>query len=206
MSTIFPSPFNWSKMMADLADKGLYIHSDFLPKNLTQTFDQWYGQVRNQNLFKPAKIGVSHQSNLNTKIRSDFIYWIDSFPSELDFLTSFFSEFIKQVNSELFLSLKRYELHLSCYEPGSFYKTHIDRSQHHNQNRILTFILYLNQNWKNQDGGQLVVYTPDKHKQELIKVTPEFGTLVVFRSEMYPHEVLTANKERRALTGWFRND
>lgn len=205
MSALFTTPFNWPQMIDDLAEKGLYVNTQFLPKELSPTFDLWYGEIKNQDLFKPAKIGKSQQANLNSQIRSDSIYWIDHFPSQLQELSDFLAEFQRQINSQLFLSLKRYELHLSCYHSGSFYKTHIDRSQH-NQNRILTFILYLNRGWTESDGGQLVIYSPQNEQDTILKITPEFGTLVIFRSELYPHEVLTAHKERKALTGWFRND
>lgn len=205
MPAVFTVPFNWLNMIDDLANKGLYVNTQFLPRTLALTFDQWFEDIKKQDLFKPAKIGKNHQSNLNSSIRSDSIYWINEFPDSLTELSEFLTEFKNQINTQLFLSLKRSELHLSCYQPGSFYKTHIDRSLN-NQNRILTFILYLNPNWNEADGGQLAVYSPKNESELLFTVTPEFGTLVVFRSELFPHEVLTAQKERRALTGWFRND
>lgn len=206
MSATFIPPFNWSKMIDDLADNGLYINTQFLPKNLTPTFDQWFDEAKKQKLFRPAKIGATQQSNLNSTIRSDLIHWIEQFPQALNFIPSFLTDFQAYTNSQLFLNLKRYELHLSSYQEGSFYKTHIDRSQFQNQNRILTIILYLNPDWSDENGGHLVIYSPQDSTKVLLKIKPEFGTLVVFRSELFPHEVLPAKKERRALTGWFRND
>ena len=37
-----------------------------------------------------------------------------------------------------------------------------------------------------------------------ITVTPNFGTIVVFLSEEFPHEVLPALRDRYAIAGWFR--
>ena len=35
-------------------------------------------------------------------------------------------------------------------------------------------------------------------------VTPSFGTIVVFLSEEFPHEVLPAKRDRYSIAGWFR--
>ena len=37
-----------------------------------------------------------------------------------------------------------------------------------------------------------------------ISITPSFGTIVVFLSEEFPHEVLPAMRDRYAIAGWFR--
>jgi SM-20-related protein len=37
-----------------------------------------------------------------------------------------------------------------------------------------------------------------------IKVLPSFGTIVVFLSEEFPHEVLPAKRDRYSIAGWFR--
>ena len=39
---------------------------------------------------------------------------------------------------------------------------------------------------------------------EIVRVLPEFATLVVFLSEDFPHEVLPATRDRYSVTGWFR--
>jgi SM-20-related protein len=36
------------------------------------------------------------------------------------------------------------------------------------------------------------------------KVTPLMGTLVLFLSEDFPHEVLPATRDRYAIAGWYR--
>jgi len=35
-------------------------------------------------------------------------------------------------------------------------------------------------------------------------VLPQLGTLVVFLSEEFPHEVLAAQRDRYSIAGWFR--
>jgi SM-20-related protein len=59
-------------------------------------------------------------------------------------------------------------------------------------------ICYLNENWTEDDGGQLRVYFPDQSKDFF----PIAGRLVCFRSDLLEHEVLPATRERLSLTGW----
>lgn len=68
---------------------------------------------------------------------------------------------------------------------------------------MLTTILYLNPGWQPGDGGELVIYTEDG-QNVLGTISPTFGTLVLFLSGEFPHEVLTSNRSRYSLTGWFR--
>jgi SM-20-related protein len=35
-------------------------------------------------------------------------------------------------------------------------------------------------------------------------VAPTFGTMIIFLSESFPHEVLRSNATRRSIAGWFR--
>ena len=70
-------------------------------------------------------------------------------------------------------------------------------------NRVLSVVAYLNSSWSQDDGGELVLYR-DEQDAEGIKVTPLNGTLVIFLSEEFPHEVLPANRDRYSVAGWFR--
>ncbi|WP_371379652.1 2OG-Fe(II) oxygenase [Thalassotalea aquiviva] len=59
--------------------------------------------------------------------------------------------------------------------------------------------------WQEGHGGELVLYQSGSCQNGMI-VKPEFGTLALFLSEEFPHEVLTANKERYSIAGWFRSN
>jgi SM-20-related protein len=63
--------------------------------------------------------------------------------------------------------------------------------------------VYLNSGWTGTDGGELVLYKDD-FDREGIKVIPLLGTVVVFLSEEFPHEVLPAKRDRYSIAGWFR--
>ena len=62
-------------------------------------------------------------------------------------------------------------------------------------------ILYFNPGWLPDDGGQLELHLSDDQK---IRVTPNYGTLVTFLSEEFPHEVLSTKRDRYSIAGWFR--
>ncbi|PCI45642.1 MAG: hypothetical protein COB51_08585 [Moraxellaceae bacterium] len=58
-------------------------------------------------------------------------------------------------------------------------------------NRILSLVVYLNQNGLAEYGAYLVLYRNkyDSEGIEGIKVTPGFGAVVAFLSEDFPYEV-----------------
>ena len=68
---------------------------------------------------------------------------------------------------------------------------------------MLSTVLYLNRSWRAQDGGELLLY-PEAGEQPLLRLTPALGTLAVFLSEAFPHEVLPAGRDRYSIAGWFR--
>ena len=104
------------------------------------------------------------------------------------------------LNRELYLGLAELEWHFARYPAGSFYQRHLD--QHRDQDtRAVTVVQYLNRDWTENDGGQLRIYLDAENQ---IDVTPHGGTLVVFLSNRFEHEVLPARRERLSLTGWYR--
>ena len=63
--------------------------------------------------------------------------------------------------------------------------------------------LYLNPRWQAADGGGLLIEV-GKGGRETLAVAPDCGTLVVFLSEDFAHEVLAAKRDRYSIAGWFR--
>jgi SM-20-related protein len=61
-------------------------------------------------------------------------------------------------------------------------------------------ISYLNENWEEQDGGQLWVY----QDEEIQKILPHSGTSVFFKSDDMEHEVTMATRSRMSVTGWLK--
>ncbi len=149
--------------------------------------------------FKKAGIGKQHQHQVNESIRGDYIHWIDrniAEPPVAAYLTRV-DELIRYLNRTLFLSLKDYELHLTFYPAGAFYKRHLDQFRK-DDHRKLSLICYLNDDWKVEHGGQLRIYRPDGP----LDILPVGGRVVCFRSDQIEHEVLPATRERYSVTGW----
>src|SRR5690606_33675317 len=95
-----------------------------------------------------------------------------------------------------------FESHFAHYGTGDFYKKHLDAFKGET-NRVLSLVYYLNPGWLPEDGGELKLYLSEDEGRT-INVTPAFGTLVVFLSEDFPHEVLPAKRDRYSIAGWFR--
>ena len=72
------------------------------------------------------------------------------------------------------------------------------------KNRVVTVVYYLNEDWNEANGGELVIY--DEEDNYLTKVTPNGNKMIIFMSEKFPHEVLPAKSTRYSIAGWFRVD
>src|SRR5690606_21004433 len=131
--------------------------------------------------------------------RGDYIHWLDKNTAPQEILVYFnrVDQLMSYLNRALFLSLKDYEIHMTVYPVGAYYKRHLDQFRK-DDHRKLSIICYLNEDWQESDGGQLRIYLPDGS----IDVLPLAGRLVCFRSDQLEHEVLPAKRERKSLTGW----
>lgn len=149
--------------------------------------------------FKKAGIGKNQSLQINETIRGDYIHWVDknSAAPALNVYFERLNALIGFLNQSLFLSLKDYEVHLTTYPAGTFYKRHLDQFNR-DDHRKLSVICYLNHAWKDSDGGQLRMHLPDKS----IDFSPLAGRLICFRSDQIEHEVLPASRLRLSLTGW----
>ncbi len=155
-----------------------------------------------ESTFKPAGIGRAQDQMHNTFVRRDEIRWLDrGDPAEARWL-AWVDDLRAFLNRRLFLGLFSYEGHFAHYAPGAFYKRHVDafRGQ---ANRVLTTVLYLNPDWRPTDGGQMVLY-PESGDTSIARIEPAMGTLAVFLSEEFPHEVLPAQRDRYSIAGWYR--
>ena len=152
--------------------------------------------------FHQAGIGREQVHQVNQFVRRDRIRWLDMSHTPTRFYLEWAERLRLHLNRTLFLGLFDYECMYAHYPNGAFYKKHLDAFKG-NTNRRLTSILYLNPAWQPADGGELVMYAADdSHIVET--VAPTFGTMVIFLSDEFPHEVLPTRCSRYSLTGWFR--
>ncbi|TDW58673.1 SM-20-related protein [Oceanimonas baumannii] len=152
----------------------------------------------------PAGIGREQANHNNERIRTDKTRWLDGSTAPQQAYMTQMADLQQQLNRHLFMGLKDYECHYARYDQGDFYKKHLDAFRGRS-NRRLTTVLYLNDHWQPEHGGELLVYG-DKSKTPVQRIMPAGGTLVCFLSERFPHEVLPANRARLSIAGWFRVD
>jgi SM-20-related protein len=69
-------------------------------------------------------------------------------------------------------------------------------------------VLYLNRAWRETDGGAVRMYVGEaagpSERESHVDIAPHAGTLVLFLSADFEHEVLPASRERMSVAGWFR--
>lgn len=191
----------FSLIAKDIKSKGYSIRPLALPEELSNSLFL-HQQTMSAEKFKKAGIGRGDEYLKNDFVRTDNICWItgetDAGKRWLDW-TSHLQDFL---NRRLFLGLFSFESHFAHYRPGDYYKRHYDAFRGE-ANRVLSVVAYFNAGWTVADGGELVLYKSDSDK-EGVKVVPLLGTLVTFLSEEFPHEVLSSNRDRYSIAGWFR--
>lgn len=200
-TTLFESIAN------DIAAKGYSISPYSLPESLSELLFEHIQVIPAEN-FKRAGTGRATKHQLNDFVRTDEICWIIGESAAGSAWINWADAFQRFLNRRLFLGLFSFESHFSHYAKGDFYKKHKDAFRGGN-NRVLSVVVYLNKSWLNEDGGELVIYNSQSKSQapfdgKSIRVTPAFGTIVVFLSEDFPHEVLPTARDRYSIAGWFR--
>lgn len=169
-----------------------------------------------QSGFRPAT--TSQLNEPAPTLRSDRIMWLEEAapstpgsPASTDQKALTALHKLKAELRDYFrVALESIECHYSVYEPGQFYVRHRDTTSQQNR-RVFSFVVYLNPDWKADDGGHLVGYADDGDTNPtgptgdniLFDITPQAGQMILFKSEL-EHEVQTANRTRYALTGWIR--
>lgn len=181
-----------------LAEHGYAVADQFLSQQEVDEILRAGGFQSNAD-FKKAGIGNKQSLQIQEAIRGDYIKWLDKneSPEAVRVYLNRLQELVQFLNQALFLSLKDFEVHMTVYPEGSYYKRHLDQFKK-DDHRKLSVILYLNKAWSDEHGGQLRIYLPDQEKDFL----PLAGRLVIFRSDEIEHEVLPATRERLSITGW----
>lgn len=190
-----------ARILDDLASRGWSVQTAALPAGLSAALAAECRRRHAAGELARASVGRGGGKLVDEGIRGDHIQWLgrgetaatDQYLDLLDTLR-------EALNRELFLGLEDYECHFALYPPGSFYRRHLDRFRDDDR-RTVTTVCYLNDDWLPEHGGALRIELADGSEQDVL---PAAGTLVVFMSADFPHEVLPASRERLSLTGWYR--
>ncbi len=185
----------------DLERQGYSIRPGALPEEISSSLYSYQTSL-NTNKYIDAGIGRGEDFLKTEFVRTDEICWITGESEAGSNWIDWTYRLQRFLNQRLFLGLFSFESHFARYPPGAYYKRHYDAFRG-DANRILSVVTYLNSGWGYTDGGELVLYSDDKDRVGL-KVVPLYGTVVVFLSEEFPHEVLPAVRDRYSVAGWFR--
>lgn len=191
----------FARIADDLNKRGYSICPAALPMDLAHRLYE-YQQSMDAEKFKDAGIGRGDAFMKNNFVRTDEICWITGESEPGRNWLAWTSRLQSFLNRHLFLGLFSFESHFAHYSAGSYYKRHYDAFKG-SANRVLSVVTYLNPGWAANEGGELVLYRDDVDR-EGIRIVPLMGTLVVFLSEEFPHEVLPATRDRYSIAGWFR--
>jgi len=183
----------YSKITDALVEDGYIIINDALESSLSPSLLKY---AKNEKDFKRAGISAALDLHLDSNRRRDKIHWLKEDNNTQSKFLNFTNGLKEYLNKELYLGILYYESHFAIYNEGDFYETHLD-SFKNSKNRVVTTVYYLNNEWIEQDGGELVVY--NEKNEFLTKVIPNANTLVVFLSDKFPHEVLATKKTRYSI-------
>lgn len=194
---------SFETLISGYLDNEVGISTDFINEKLATNLQNNLLSLHKSGAFHSAGTGNDSLINQDKKTRSDEIYWLDKKHDDVH-ENEFFAQieaFIKYLNHTCYAGITDCEFHYSLYEEGSFYKKHLDQFKN-NTSRQFSMISYLNSNWKEEDGGQLLIY-PESGEQ---LIDPTQGKTVFFKSSELQHEVLVSNKQRMSITGWLKRE
>jgi SM-20-related protein len=182
-----------------LAGNGWCIVPNFLSQTETQALSTECMDMRDAQLLTPARVGGDRAGTL---LRGDSTRWFQ--PEALSTRQQAFANRIEALrialNRDLFLGLVDSESHYAVYRPGAGYARHLDCLRN-NDSRVISAVFYLNEAWQDAEGGALRLYLAD---QSYYDVFPRAGTLLLFLSAQFEHEVLPATRDRTSIACWMR--
>jgi len=183
-----------------LAERDWAVHEGFLDAARVATLRREANALHASGGFRAA--GIGRGALRLPEVRGDELAWItkEQAPQAWTLSQQELETLRNGVNAHTYLGLHELEAHYAIYPPGTFYARHLDRFREDSR-RVISLVLYLNEEWGAEDGGELRLYPSTADTG--VTVAPQGGTLVCFLSEQVPHEVLPARRARYSLAGWF---
>lgn len=186
----------------DLRTRDFVVRDEFLTQQQVRVLIGCAETRRERGDFAAARVGAGRALKRREEIRGDSICWLTEplYAPERDLLQSL-EELRLQLNRSVLLGLFESEWHYAWYPPGTGYARHIDQPQGREQRRV-SLVLYLNEQWQSCDGGVLRIFADDGGYSD---IEPLGGRVVAFLTERRAHAVMPTRRERLSLTGWFRS-
>jgi SM-20-related protein len=193
-----------NSLCGQLTEQSWVVQPDFISPDMVVLLREDL-KLRQQNGdFKRAAISKGRTENVNVDVRSDAILWLEENASSgvQQGLFVKIQDLRRSLNSQLYLGLRGFEGHYAAYPSGGFYQRHLDAFNKENL-RTVSLVLYLNETWKPDWGGQLRIFDGTQAGELATDVLPTGGSLVLFMSSEIEHEVVPSSVERLSFTGWF---
>ena len=158
--------------------------------------------LQQRDALQSARIGRGTSRHGDASVRGDSTLWLDDpaciagrrLLQRLDALAG-------GLRASLRLPIRSVEAHYAHYPVGAGYARHRDRFRD-SGSRLVSWVGYLNRDWRTQDGGELRIHCDDGSHDDVL---PMLGTSACFLSEL-EHEVLPARRDRYSIAAWFRRD
>jgi len=199
------NPF-YEKIISGLLEDNYCIVEDFFDLEEVAILRKSLLDKYENEAFKKAAIGNRTNENVERSVRGDFILWIneaDARAAERIFFNKL-NSLIEYLNKTCFLGILQKEFHYALYPEGTFYKRHLDIFQNDDR-RKLSLVCYLNnEDWKPENGGELVIYRDENGIEVAKNIYPLPGRVVIFESQMLEHEVKPVKTTRLSITGWLK--
>lgn len=190
---------NWHETISDEILDG-FVQTGYLV--IDDCFDlAFVKQLQIESGFIDYKEATLTHGERLTAIRGDSIRWIDEncqigsqYLQAIEDLGKFF-------NQTLYAGIRRAEAHYARYPVGFGYDWHTDNPKGRDE-RVISAVFYLNDDWGEQDGGEIVLIDKQENTQKLL---PKANRLIIFDSNLR-HHVAKTGRERFSIATWLRND
>lgn len=190
---------------ANLQRCGYAVTQNFASQASSASLDAECRALHAAGQLSQAAIGRGNARSERAHVRGDHTHWFDA--AALAPAQSLYWRHMQalrlDLNRTLLLGLEDLEAHFAIYPAGSIYARHRDRFRDDDA-RVLSSVLYLNPDWHDENGGALRLHLGQDTQNPYVDIYPTSGTLVLFLSAEFEHEVLPANRERLSIAGWFR--
>ncbi len=187
-------------LIASFLENNVGVANGFLNPELVAKLTQNLLKLEMNDQLKSAGTSNSKLASYDTAVRGDSIYWLDKSHNNIyeNKFIALVENFIRYLNS-CFAGITDCEFHYALYKKGSYYIKHLDQFRN-NSGRQYSMISYLDNNWKAEDGGELLIHQGNNNQT----ISPTQGKTVFFKSNEIYHEVLATNISRMSITGWLK--
>jgi Rps23 Pro-64 3,4-dihydroxylase Tpa1-like proline 4-hydroxylase len=192
----------FEELIGSFGEGQVGLSEHFLSQDLACALQQNLLNLDSADRLKAAGIGNQLLKDPGQDKRGDKIFWIEKDTlnvHERKFLAQV-EAFIVYLNNTCYTGINAYEFHYALYETGSSYRRHLDQFKN-NSDRKYSLISYLNTDWQESDGGELLIY----QSESIEKVIPTMQKAIFFKSDALEHEVRISSRPRMSITGWLKS-